>query len=263
MTSTIGLNDIINYPPERLYEFECIEYEYIDNLHFILEPKSVLIDCEPYLEIAKQCFTKECWQGDGDIGLIWIPPFMLKEKHGETFYGDYGDYNEFTTVGIVLWHVKQQSDGISYLLFPKELASQFEFDNINTRTPILLEGIGKIYGRDAIYLDRMEFETVEKITLIGKFNGELCTESSIDEDIGYKITFNNVIDFSCIELDFYNEYGRYSASFEYYLHSKKIREFRKKDSNKCTAKHKHYVFYTYDRVFEIIAKSFDFRLKKH
>jgi len=39
---------------------------------------------------------------------------MLKDQDGKTLYWK-------KTKGIVVWHVKQESDGISWLLIPSEL----------------------------------------------------------------------------------------------------------------------------------------------
>ena len=58
--------------------------------------------------IAKQRFLDIGWKGDGDIELMWIPPFMLDQK----FQIEY-------VKGITVWHVKQESDGISWILYPK------------------------------------------------------------------------------------------------------------------------------------------------
>jgi hypothetical protein len=59
---------------------------------------------------VKQRFLKEGWEGDGEVDLMWVPPFILKDqKQGSLFKG------------VVVWHVKQVNDGISWLLYPKGL----------------------------------------------------------------------------------------------------------------------------------------------
>ncbi len=117
MAYTIKKSDVIDYSPELLNDFEVLMYEYIDNLHFTLKPNECLENADEYISIAKERFLKEGWAGDGDVELIWIPPFMLKTDDGKTIY-----WNE--TKGIIVWHVKQESDGISWLLIPDRLKKE-------------------------------------------------------------------------------------------------------------------------------------------
>ncbi|WP_299435614.1 hypothetical protein [uncultured Aquimarina sp.] len=114
MAYTIKKTEIIDYSPASLKDFELLMYEYIDNLHFTLNPKECLKNADEYIAIAKERFLKSGWAGDGNIELIWVPPFMLKDQNGKTLYWE-------KTKGIIVWHVKQESDGISWLLIPSEL----------------------------------------------------------------------------------------------------------------------------------------------
>jgi hypothetical protein len=110
MAFTIDKKNIIDYPPSNLKEFKVMTYECIDNLHFTLNPNECLANVDEYISIVKQRFLKEGWEGDGDIDLIWVPPFMLNnQKQGNLFRG------------VAVWHVKQINDGISWLLYPKGL----------------------------------------------------------------------------------------------------------------------------------------------
>lgn len=117
MAYTIKKSEIIDYPPEALQDFELLMYEYIDNLHFTVNPKECIDNAESYISIAKERFLKSGWAGDGTIELIWVPPFMLRDEEGKMIYWK-------KTKGIIVWHVKQHSDGISWLLLPKELNQQ-------------------------------------------------------------------------------------------------------------------------------------------
>ncbi len=92
-------------------------YEWIDNLNFTLNPKEVLLNHEAYLTIANELFLEAGWDGDGEITLMWIPPFMLKEEKNEAFY-----------YGIIIWHVKQLEDGLSWILSPIKLPCEFGLD---------------------------------------------------------------------------------------------------------------------------------------
>ena len=110
MAFSISKKDIITYPPEELRKFHLTAFEWIDNLHFTLRPEDCLADASEYIRIAKEIFLADHWHGDGDIQLMWIPPFMLP-------YG----LVEHHSHGMVIWHVKQLEDGTSWLLSPAPL----------------------------------------------------------------------------------------------------------------------------------------------
>lgn len=116
MASTRTINEIIKYPPSELDSFELIAYEWIDNLNFTLNPKDYLDKAEDYIQKAKERFLNAGWYGDGEIGLMWIPPFMFQGTKTAEF-----------TNGVIIWHVKQQEDGISWILSPIKLPCQTEF----------------------------------------------------------------------------------------------------------------------------------------
>lgn len=116
MAYSIKKNEIIKYPPKLLRTYVVGYYEWIDNLNFTLDPKDCLENAEEYIKIVKEKFLEAGWYGDGKIELMWIPPFMFDEEFilQEKIKWEYG-------YGITIWHVKQLEDGISWLLFPKEL----------------------------------------------------------------------------------------------------------------------------------------------
>ena len=116
MAFTRTIKEIIQYPPEALDSFELILYEWIDNLNFTLDPKDYLDNADAYIQKAKERFLHAGWHGDGAITLMWIPPFMFQ-----------GAGTTEVTNGVILWHVKQQEDGISWLLSPVRLPCQTEF----------------------------------------------------------------------------------------------------------------------------------------
>lgn len=108
MSSTVPVSSVIEYPPEALASFLVYAFEWIDNLHFILPPGHFLPEPAAYIEVARAVFLKAGWHGDGEIGLLWLPPFVFPlESRG--------------WVGVALWHVKQVEDGTSWLLSPVEL----------------------------------------------------------------------------------------------------------------------------------------------
>jgi hypothetical protein len=101
---------IIKYLPDTLLTYDVMCYEWIDNLCFTLNPIDCLDNSDEYIKIVKDQFLEAGWDGDGDIELMWIPPFMF----------DGNRTNEFTA-GITVWHVKQLEDGISWILHPKNI----------------------------------------------------------------------------------------------------------------------------------------------
>jgi hypothetical protein len=103
---------------DELNDWYVYSYCFLDDLTFIRKPAKVNKDWQKNLpffgienldrtiETVKQRFLQEGWEGDGEIGLIWLPPFV-----------DIGSDN----FGTYIWHVKQQNNGVSCLLSPEKL----------------------------------------------------------------------------------------------------------------------------------------------
>lgn len=85
-------------------------YQWIDNLNFTIRPEECLTNADDYTRVAAEMFLEAGWDGDGEIELMWIPPFMFDEKETTELI-----------VGVTIWHVKQLEDGISWLLTPVKL----------------------------------------------------------------------------------------------------------------------------------------------
>ncbi len=109
MAYSIKKEQVITYEPNELKNFVLFTHEYIDNLNFTFKPEVFLSNANEYIEVASELFKNAGWYGDGEIELIWVPPFVLSDF----------TLNE-EAYGIVVWHVKQQEDGISWLLSPKK-----------------------------------------------------------------------------------------------------------------------------------------------
>lgn len=88
-------------------------FQFIDNLEHIIKPNTVFNYDNDYIEIVKRAFLDAGWEGDGEIGLVWLPPFV--EMRGGTF----GEY---------VWHVKQDNNGISFLGF-EETSYNHHYNN--------------------------------------------------------------------------------------------------------------------------------------
>lgn len=110
MAYSIKKEDQIKYEPNELINFSLLTYEWIDNLNFTLNPNEVLPNSDDYVQVARELFLSAGWDGDGEIELMWIPPFMLENTKMENPYH-----------GVILWHVKQEEDGTSWILSPVKL----------------------------------------------------------------------------------------------------------------------------------------------
>jgi hypothetical protein len=83
------------------------EYTFIDDLEYFQKPEDyfpISTEILALLENVKTAFRKNGWEGDGEIGLIWIPPF---------FYVSTPDKDPGQIYGTFVWHVKQHNNGIS------------------------------------------------------------------------------------------------------------------------------------------------------
>lgn len=132
MSFTIDKKTIITYPAEELCSFSVTMYEWIDNLHFTLSPHECLDDPSEYLDIAGELFREAGWDGIGEIRLMWIPPFMFQ-----------GDRTSEFTQGVIIWHVKQDEDGLSWILSPIELPNEENLVDISSllmKTQEILSG---------------------------------------------------------------------------------------------------------------------------
>ena len=109
MAYSIVKERIINYSPADLRGFFVYGYEWIDNLLFLRDPKEFLDSPEQYVESAKELFLEAGWEGDGEVMLLWIPPFAFPLGIG------------IPPEGITTWHVKQENDGVSFIISPIEL----------------------------------------------------------------------------------------------------------------------------------------------
>ncbi|HEY6096050.1 MAG TPA: hypothetical protein VIU93_13960 [Gallionellaceae bacterium] len=101
---------LFSYTPEQMEGFHSYIYEWIDNLQFLVSPSALLGErATSYVEAAKVVFGEMDWKGDGEIQVLWLPLFV------------FSDTKDISTEGVVIWHVKQIEDGISYLLSPVPL----------------------------------------------------------------------------------------------------------------------------------------------
>lgn len=89
-----------------IQHYYVYEYTFLDDLSFIKAPAEVFLDSDPVqldttIEAVRSKFLQAHWEGDGDIGILWLPPFVSVGVED--------------TCGAYIWHVKQNNDGISFL----------------------------------------------------------------------------------------------------------------------------------------------------
>ncbi|MBR6122669.1 hypothetical protein IKQ19_03560 [Candidatus Saccharibacteria bacterium] len=112
-----------------------LKYEFIDNLDARFDPLEVYGNSEETRNVVKkvaELFKRHGWEGDGEIKLIWLPPF-LDEAHDPNF----GEY---------IWHVKQKNNGTSFLGFQDEKQSTRLLD----QNEIIKDGTKTIYPQSIV-----------------------------------------------------------------------------------------------------------------
>lgn len=98
----------VNIPKDLI----VLQYEHIDYLDLSLDPHKIYgkkQKVDKAIAAVKKIFLKNGWEGDGNIGLIWIPPFL--DQSNDDNYGN------------LVWHVKQSNNGTSFLGFYKPIQS--------------------------------------------------------------------------------------------------------------------------------------------
>lgn len=126
--------------------------------------------------------------------------------------------------------------------------------------PIEHEKLGKLNGRDCIYIDRVSQDDMDNLIFKGEINGHLAEKIKADRVIPYKLTFHRVISYFVCELDTYENIDN-SAHLDYscfnivensrWLDGLPVR----KDFDKSI--YKHYQVFTYDFVYNIVAVDFN------
>jgi hypothetical protein len=126
--------------------------------------------------------------------------------------------------------------------------------------PVITD-VGEISGRDAIFLDKVNVINESTFELTGEFNAALCSNLQND-DRKYSLTFKGVHLFKMTELDFCEI--EYHSSFDLVENSDQVSKMVHADKTnhigKIDPSYKHYIFTTYDTVFEVVCKEFALKL---
>ncbi len=96
--------------PQVVSEFHAYSYHFLDDLSFMSEPAfhlDVFTTYNVLIDQIKKRFRQVGWEGDGNIKLFWLPPFVGAGVDD--------------TQGVCVWHVKQSNNGTSWLLSPVPL----------------------------------------------------------------------------------------------------------------------------------------------
>jgi hypothetical protein len=126
--------------------------------------------------------------------------------------------------------------------------------------PITTE-IGTLFGRDAIFLDSVSLsDNCNTLELSGEFNCSLASKPppSPAKWQAYKIQFCGVLAFRVTELDTWEstQGGRWpKTSFDEVTESEWLAQLRSPMSA-VKPEHRHFIFQTYDYVFEVICTSY-------
>lgn len=103
------LNQLLSHPDE-LMDYYVYTYMHIDVLDFMPKVKDI-IDTSPnsckLLDRISTLFKRHGWEGDGNIRLLWFPPFL--------------DIGVEDTWGTVVWFAKQFNNGQVFIASPVPL----------------------------------------------------------------------------------------------------------------------------------------------
>lgn len=125
----------------------------------------------------------------------------------------------------------------------------------NTPRNVPIEtSLGRFFGRNCIYLDRITFED-STLVLEGSINGNLCTIKHPNAFIPYSLRFLGVLALKLVELDSYHFNNE--SCFDEIRRSNWIHSL----GGKVTTHHRHFYVQTYDDVFEVVCEKYEFEIK--
>lgn len=131
----------------QIQDFYVYEYTFLDDLSYVqpIENYQNITGIKDYKNEFKKLFIEHGWEGDGELGVIWLPPFI--GVGAEDTFGHY------------IIHVKQSNNGTSFLASdePLPFARLISQNNSLEKIPLENERI-KAYSSQNDY---------EQINIIG------------------------------------------------------------------------------------------------
>ncbi len=122
--------------------------------------------------------------------------------------------------------------------------------------------LGKLNGRDCIYIDTVTLDGYDSLIFSGEINGDLASKIRDEKWVPYTLKFRRVLAYFACELDTYEnlcgtDYLDHS-DFTVIENSERLAEFPiRKDFDRSL--YKHFRVFTYDVVFDIFAVDFDLK----
>lgn len=134
-----------------------------------------------------------------------------------------------------------------------EKHSVLDVDNFQImKTQAIETVVGILQGRNALYLDEAK-QTFSPplIAFKGVLSAPRCSNYQGAERFPiYEASFADCRYFTCVEIDRYKNEKYLTSSFDLVLNSDLL------ESLKLSGSHQHYIFATYDFIYEIVATNF-------
>lgn len=127
---------------------------------------------------------------------------------------------------------------------------------MDTKMKAVETAFGTLFGRDAIFLDDFQYDKAAKTAFFaGEVNGRLCSDNPQEKWIAYELRCENVEVLDETGLDLFESITTFNSvsSFDLILPET---EGESPTAESLT----HLLFQTYDIVFEIKCRSFEFTL---
>jgi len=120
--------------------------------------------------------------------------------------------------------------------------------------------LGTLLGRDCIYLDAFSQDEFANLTFKGEINSSLSENPQEGKWVPYTLKFSGAAAYYVCDIDTYYNMERCAEenSFSIVEKSKWLSRLTLQDCDK--ANYRHYRLFTYDFVYNIIAKDYEMKL---
>jgi len=99
-------NFFISDDPKKIWDYHAYKSNPVDLQYFVVNAAYTLQglpNADDILSALRAKFKSAGWEGDGEIGLIWLPPFV---------------HSDSDNMGDHIWYVKQDNNGTCFYLSP-------------------------------------------------------------------------------------------------------------------------------------------------